>query len=68
MRFAYAKNKGADQLHGNHTTDQRLCFHYTDSVIPLLPKSEFQASSHQVWLYSLVCVGPGQESPRQVFS
>ena len=34
------KNKGADQLCGNCEADQRLCFHYMDSTVPLLPKSE----------------------------
>ena len=38
--FAYAKNKGADQLHSNCAADQRLCFRYTDSTIRLLPTSE----------------------------
>ena len=28
--------KGADQRHSNHEGDQRLCFRYTDSAIPLL--------------------------------
>ena len=30
------KNKGADQLCSNCTSDQRLCFDYTDSTITLL--------------------------------
>ena len=30
------KNKDADQLRGNREADQRLCFRYTDSTIPLL--------------------------------
>ena len=30
------QNKGTDQLRGNHVADQRLCFRYTDSTIPLL--------------------------------
>ena len=34
------ENKDADQLRGNREADQRLCFRYTDSTIPLLPKSE----------------------------
>ena len=34
------ENKDADQLRGNQEADQRLCFCYTDSTIPLLPKSE----------------------------
>ena len=32
------ENKGADQLRGNREADQRLCFRYTDSTIPLLLK------------------------------
>ena len=31
-------NKGVDQLRGNREADQRLCFRYTDSTIPLLLK------------------------------
>ena len=34
------ENKDADQLRGNREADQRLCFHYSDSTIPLLLKSE----------------------------
>ena len=34
------ENKDADQLRGNREADQGLCFRYTDSTIPLLPKSE----------------------------
>ena len=40
------RSNGADQLRSNCAADQRLCFRYTDSRLPLLPKSEFQASSH----------------------
>ena len=32
------KNKDADQLRGNREADQRLCFRYLDSTIPLPPK------------------------------
>ena len=38
--FCISENKDADQLRSNCTADQHLCFHYTDSIIPLLPKSE----------------------------
>ena len=38
--FCICENKDADQLCGNCTADQRLCIHYTDSAITLLPKSE----------------------------
>ena len=31
------ENKDADQLRGDREADQRLCFRYTDSTIPLLP-------------------------------
>ena len=34
------ENKGADQLRGNREADQRLCFRYSDSTIPLLLISE----------------------------
>ena len=37
--FCICENKDADQLCGNRTADQRLCFRYTDRTIPLLPKS-----------------------------
>ena len=38
--FYLCENKGAVQLCSNCTAEQRLCFRYTDSTIPLLPKSE----------------------------
>ena len=41
--FSICENKGADQLRGNREADQRLCFRYTDSTIPLLPKSEISS-------------------------
>ena len=37
------ENKGADQLRGNRKADQRLCFRYSDSTIPLLLKSEISS-------------------------
>ena len=39
------ENKGADQLRSNCEADQRLCFRFTDSIIPLLFK--FKISSLQ---------------------
>ena len=48
------ENQDADQLRGNREADQRLCFRYSDSTIPLLPKSEISS------LYpSPVAVQPG---------
>ena len=41
--FCICENKDADQLRGNREADQRLCFRYIDSIIPLLPKSEISS-------------------------
>ena len=38
--FCICENKDADQLLGNREADQRLCFRYIDSTIPLLSKSK----------------------------
>ena len=46
LAFSISENKDAEQLRSNCAADQRLCFHYIDSIIPLLSKSEIQASSH----------------------
>ena len=52
--FCICENKDADQLRGNREADQRLCFRYIDSTIPLLSKSEISS------LYSSsVAVQPG---------
>ena len=36
--FCICENEDADQLRGNREADQRPCFRYKDSIIPLLPK------------------------------
>ena len=42
--FSILENKDADQLRGgDRKADQRLCFPYTNSVIPLLPKYEISS-------------------------
>ena len=41
--FCICENKDADQLRGNREADQRLCFRYTESTIPLLLKSEISS-------------------------
>ena len=48
------ENKDADQLCSNCTADQRLCFRYTDSTIPLLLK--YEKSSFYVAFCD--CTGP----------
>ena len=40
FQFCICENKDADQLRSICACDQRLCFRYTDSTIPLLPKAE----------------------------
>ena len=65
--FCIYENKDADQLRGNREADQHLCFCYTDTTIPLLPKSEISS------LYpSPVAVQPGlcrtwSETPKTGF-
>ena len=44
--FCICENKAADQLCVNRTADQRLCFRYIESAVPLLSKSEFSCLSH----------------------
>ena len=43
---------------GHREADQRLCFRYSDSTIPLYLTPKFQASSSFLCLYRPVCVGP----------
>ena len=40
------KNKGADQPHGNYAGYQLLCLCYIDSIMSVLQKTKFPASSH----------------------
>ena len=46
LAFCICKNKDADQLCDDREADQRLCFRYTDSTIPLLANPKFHASRH----------------------
>ena len=41
--FCICENKDADQLRGNREADQRLCFRYIDSTIPLLSNSKISS-------------------------
>ena len=52
--FCICENKDTDQLHDNREADQRLCFRYKDSTIPLLPKCKISS----LWPSSLT-VQPG---------
>ena len=43
--FCICGNKDADQHRGYREADQRLCFRFIDSTIPLLSKSEISSLS-----------------------
>ena len=66
--FCICENKDADQLHGNHEAAQRLCFRYTDSTIPLLPKSEISSIQPSSVVVQPGFVGPGRKPRSPVFS
>ena len=58
-RVVRSESKDADQLRSNCAADQRLCYRYTDSTIPVLSESKIS---------SPVCVRPGRKPQRPVFS
>ena len=65
--FCICENKDADQLRDDREADQRLCFRYKESTIPLLPKSEISSLKP-----SSVSVQPGlcliwSETPKTGF-
>ena len=64
--FFICENKDADQLTAKLISTFVFATRIVQSLYFLNPK--FQASSHLVWLYSLVCVGPGRKPRRPVFS
>ena len=43
--FCICVNKDTDQLRGNREADQRLCFRYIASTMPLLPKYKISSLS-----------------------
>ena len=66
--FAYAKTK--TQISFAVTAKLISAFYFATRIVKSLYflNTEFQASSHLLWLYSPVCVGPGRKSRRPVFS
>ena len=66
--FLYAKTKTLISF--AVTAKQISAFVFATRIVQSLyylnPK--FQASNHLLWLYSLVCVGPGRKPRRPVFS
>ena len=65
--FCICENKDADQLRDDREADQRLCFRYTDSTIPLLPKYE-NTSLQLSYVVVQSGFGPGRKPRRPVFS
>ena len=68
LLFAYAKTK--TQISFAVTAKLISAFVFATWIVQSLYflNMKFQASSYLVWLYSLVCVGPGQKPRRPVFS
>ena len=66
--FAYAKTKTPISFAVSAKLISALVFatRIVQSIYLLNPK--FQCSSHLLWLYSPVCVGPGRKPRRPVFS
>ena len=62
------KNKDADQLRRNRKGDKHLCFHYTDSTIPLLPIHKILSLLPSSVVVQPVCVGPSRKPRKPVFS
>ena len=63
--FCKCENKDADQLRGDREADQSLFFRYTGIVQSLyFLNLKFRVSSHILYLYSPVCVGPGRKQER----
>ena len=62
------ENKDADQLPGNREADQRLCFRYIDSTIPLVPKSEISSLKPSSVAVQPILCGTRSETRMLVFS
>ena len=65
--FCKCDNKDADQLRGNREADQRLCFRYMDSTIPLLSKSEISSLNPPSATVQPGLCGTWSETPKTGF-
>ena len=55
LAFCICENKDADQLRGDREADHRLCFRYTDSTSPLLPKYDISSLQPSVVVQPGLC-------------
>ena len=65
--FCICENKYADQLLGHREADQRLCFRYTDSTIPLLSKYEISSLERSSVAVQPRLCGAWSETPKTGF-
>ena len=65
--FCICENKDADQLRGNREADQRLCFRYIDSTIPLLPAYEISSLQPSCVVVQSGLCGNWSETPKTGF-
>ena len=65
--FCICENKNADQLRGNREADQRLCFRYIDSTIPLLPIYEISRFCPSCVVVQAGLCGTWSETPKTGF-
>ena len=59
--FCNCENKEADQLRGNSRLISAFVFATLIAQSLYFLNTKFHTSSHIVWSYSLVCVGPGRK-------
>ena len=62
--FFICENNDADQLRGDPDYDQHLCIRYTDSTIPLLPKSEISSLQPSSVVVQPSFCGTWSETPK----
>ena len=65
--FCICENKDADQLRDNREADQRLCFRYTESTIPLLPKYKISSLYPSSVAVQTGLCGTWSETPKTGF-
>ena len=66
--FCISEKTGANQLHGNHAADQRLCFRYMDSTVSSFPKSKILSLQPFSVNVQLGLCHTWSETQRQVFT